>query len=175
MKHFGLVAITILAVTGCKRGARWKEHKITTVEVGSFAAPIPEGWRDFREFFETVAIPAGARAVMPEESEASLGFQANIIVMWLPVDATWAQPCVQLADVSSKAQGATRTGEAPESKIGDDRVCMWTSTNPKAANTTRIRYHGDHVLFVQCLRAVAGDAVGDAGCTAFWGSLIAKP
>ena len=188
MKPLWIALALVGALVGCAKDekrapkddhvALWKEHKITTVEMGDFAAPIPAGWRDGGELLDQKilsGVPAGSRVVMVEKAERAEGFQANIILMWLDAKTYAPLNCEQLADEMSKQAQLERVKEpARESKSDADRTCTWESSHEGAHGEMHVRFHGGHALFVQCLRAEKGDPIGDSGCGALWLSLKAK-
>ena len=179
----------VVALVGCGKdkpaptpkddlNALWGPHKITTVEMGDFAAPIPAGWRDGSEFLDkqiVSGVPPGARIVMVEKPERAEGFQANIILMWLDAKTYAPLTCEQLADEMSKEAKLDRLKQpAKESTTGADRTCVWETSHEDAHGEMHVRFNKDHALFMQCLRAAKGDPIGDSGCGALWISLAAK-
>gem|GEM_PF-6687843 len=66
------------------------------------------------------------------------------------------------ADVM-KQQKATSTGPAVESTVEGDRLCTFSSRLNDATGTYRARFHGDKILFLQCLRATKGPMAGSDG------------
>ncbi len=172
-------ALLGVALLACKREIKWEAQKIKTVEIGPFSAPMPAGWRDLRELVDKSKIPQlQATMVMPEVAETDLGFQANVISMWGTPAEIFGAPvatCKDAADLTLKQQKAKPTGTPVESTVDGEPLCTFTSELNDATGTYRARTHGDHVLFVQCLRATKGDPLGDAGCSAIWSNLKLKP
>lgn len=175
MLRTALVLGVVLAAIGCKREIKWEDQKIKTFTVGPFTAPIPSGWRDLHELGDKSKVPQlEGSMLMVETAETEVGFQANIIGMWgtpehILGDA--AATCDEVAALVVKQQKATSLGKAVESTVEGDRLCTFSSQLNDATGTYRTRFHGDQLLFVQCLRATKGDPVGDAGCAAVWGAL----
>ncbi|CAN5319627.1 hypothetical protein BH11MYX1_BH11MYX1_49180 [soil metagenome] len=170
-----VLCVLVVASVGCKRGIEWEDQKIKSFTVGPFSAPIPAGWRDLHELVDKSKVPQlEASMLMAETAETEVGFQANIIGMWGTPERVFgaaAAKCDEVADLVIKQQKATSLGTAVESTVDGDRMCTFSSQLGNATGTYRTRFHGDQILFLQCLRATKGDPVGDAGCAAVWGAL----
>jgi hypothetical protein len=169
-----LVGLVVVAV-GCKREIKWEAQKIKTFTVGPFTAPIPAGWRDLHELVDKSKIPQlEASMLTVETAETEVGFQANIIGMWGTPEhllGAAAATCDEVAKLVIEQQKATSLGKAVEATVEGDRLCTFSNQINDATGTYRTRFHGDQLLFVQCLRATKGDPIGDAGCAAVWGAL----
>ncbi|MEO8840019.1 MAG: hypothetical protein ABI704_00520 [Kofleriaceae bacterium] len=176
MTELRRVTFALLVFGGCSL-KRWNDQRIKTVDVGPFEAAIPAGWRDVREYVDSQTHPkppAGAHVITPEEAETSSGFQSTIMTMWIPTGNAAGMRCAEIGDMMMRPQSAT-LATTTETTLGADRLCTWTSVMQNAATTSWFRFHGDHVLYVQCTHADEGlSRVGEVGCARFWRSLASS-
>ena len=166
----------LLALCACKDKLSWNAHVITQITEGPFKFQIPPPWRDLTESSD----PGLAR--LPRRADASAHLivrendtntDTNIAFMWTFASKGASCETVMLELDHQSNGGVDRAGAKQESMAGDP-TCTFRFGEDDVAGVEWLRFHGDHMLTIQCMHLKKGDANADQWCDHFAAELRAQ-